>query len=392
MFTIEKLQFNKQASESETSINLEARRECEDIMKKIYDEDPSYWPYGLNMASHDGGVYMIREASTKKPIGFTGWQERMDGNTKVGFYSIGILPEYRHNGYAKQAVAKLIAIKSANVDRVQALVMKHNKPSLALADALHIPVVKCGSEKRANKLGVKDILKMIGFGGIPAAAGMDALTYGRDKTFEEYANTPFTANRAVQALANVLFGGLAAKPGLNMIERAGVLAGIPAKDVAISAIPAVPSLTESIKSIAEKQPSKSLSDLIAGLSPTEKAVGAGLGAAGLLGAGYLGSKALGSLKDISEAQQQSARGKIRVALPTKDPNDQETIIEMPIEDLEVSRTQFERLQRDLRRRIRKETKERTVQKTLGGFLEPKEAKLKKANINNINRLLNILHA
>lgn len=389
MFTVEKVQFTKVAHETETSINLEARRECEDIMQKIYEENPSYWPYGLNIAAHDGGVYMIREASTRKPIGFTGWQERMDGATKVGLYSIGILPEYRNNGYAKQAVAKLISIKAANVDRVQALVMKHNKPSLALAEALHVPVIKAGSVKNANQ--IKQLLKMVGLGGVPAAAGMDALTYGRDKSFEDYLNTPVTTNRVVQALANTAFGSLMLKPGLGIPERIAVAAGIPAKDVAISAIPAIPSLTESLKDISENK-STSIADLIKALSPTQKALGLGAGAAGLLGGGYLAHKGIKSLRDLASAQQQAGRGKVRVALPTKDPNDQETIIELPIDDLDVSRSQFEKLQRDLRRRIRKETKERTVQRPLSGFLEPKEAAAKKGSLQKVNYLLNILNA
>lgn len=389
MFTVEKVQMTKSAHETETSINLEARRECENIMKRIYDEDPSYWPHGLDIAAHDGGVYMIREASTKKPIGFTGWQERMEGPTKVGFYSIGILPEYRNNGYAKQAVAKLISIKAANVDRVQALVMKHNKPSLALAESLHVPVIKAGSVKNASQ--IKQLLKMVGLGGVPAAVGMDALTYGRDKSFEDYLNTPITTNRVVQALANTAFGSLMLKPGLGIPERITVAAGIPAKDVAISAIPAIPSLTESLKDISENK-SKSLADLISALSPTQKALGLGVGAAGLLGGGYLAHKGIKSLRDLASAQQQANKGKIRVSLPTKDPDDQETIVELPIDDLDVSRSQFEKLQRDLRRRIRKETKERTVQRTLGGLMEPKEATTKKGSLHRVNYLLNILNA
>ena len=135
---------------------------------------------------------MIREASTKKPVGFTGWQERMDGNIKVGFYSIGILPEYRNNGYAKQAVSKLIALKSANVDKVKALVMKHNTPSLHLAESLNIPAVKVGSyNKSSSKRSFKDVIN----GRRSAAAGMDALTYGRDKSFEDYKNTPMSISQ-----------------------------------------------------------------------------------------------------------------------------------------------------------------------------------------------------
>ena len=389
MFTVEKVQMTKSAHETETSINLEARRECENIMKRIYDEDPSYWPHGLDIAAHDGGVYMIREASTKKPIGFTGWQERMEGPTKVGFYSIGILPEYRNNGYAKQAVAKLISIKAANVDRVQALVMKHNKPSLALAESLHVPVIKAGSVKKAMSLG-KRILAGSGIG-LGTAGFMDALTFGREKTWDEYKKEPLTISRLANALLNTGLGAAAVVPGIPAHVRATMLTGIPIKDLALSSIPAVQTISEGVKDISENK-SKSLADLISSLSPTQKALGLGVGAAGLLGGGYLAHKGIKALRDLASAQQQAGRGKVRVTLPTKDPNDEETIVELPIDDLDVSKAQFGKLQRDLRRRIRKETKERTVQRTLGGLLEPKEAATKKGSLHRVNYLLNILNA
>lgn len=382
MFTVEKLQITKSANEQETSINLEARRECEDIMRKIYEENPSYWPYGLDMSAHDGGVYMIREASTKKAIGFTGWQERMQGNTKVGFYSIGILPEYRNNGYAKQAVAKLISIKAANVDRVQALVMKHNKPSLALAESLHVPVIKAGSEKKAMTLG-KRLLAGSGLG-LGAAGFMDALTFGREKTWDEYKKEPLTVSRLANALLNTGLGAAALVPGIPASVRATMLTSIPIKDLALTSIPAVQTISHGVKDMSEN----SLGGLISKLSPAGKAVGA----AGLLGGGYLGYKAIKAIRELADAQRLSSRGKVRVALPTKDPNDQETTIELPIDDLAVSRAQFEKLQRDLRRRIRKETNERTARRTLAGFLEPKEATAKQASFSKIKNLLDILNA
>lgn len=397
MFTVEKVQFIKSAHESETSINLEARRECEDIMKKIYDENPSYWPYGLDMSSHDGGVYMIREASSRKPIGFTGWQERMDGTTKVGFYSIGILPEYRNNGYAKQAVAKLISIKSANVDRVQALVMKHNKPSLALADALHIPVIKAGSEKKAMQL----IKNPAVLGGVGNAALWDYLSQESQPWQKEYwADT--SRHRMGMALLNSLLGaggGHAIGKGLSGLSKgtagagealaggAGTIALSPVKDLILNLLPASSKVGPALE-----QASKAPKRFLEGLSTNQKLLGGGLGLAGLLTAGYLGSKGVKAVNDLAKAQQSRAGGRVRVALPTKDPNDEETSIELPIEDLEVSKSQFEKLQRDLRRRIRKETKERTVQRTLGGLMEPKEATIKKGSLEKVNFLLNILNA
>lgn len=117
-----------------------ALQECEDIMSRIYGENPRYWPYGLDTKGHDE-LYMIREASTKKAVGFTGWQEFREGRDRVGFYSIGVLPEYRGNGFAKAAVSQLLERKAAGVDRVQAFIVPGNTKSIRLAAVLGIPVV-----------------------------------------------------------------------------------------------------------------------------------------------------------------------------------------------------------------------------------------------------------
>ena len=109
-------------------------------MERIRAEDPSYWPYGLDIKGHDGGVWMVRQASTDRPVGFVGWQERKQGRTKVGYYSVGILPEYRGHGLAKAAVARLLSEKAASVDRVQAFILPHNTPSIALARSLGVQI------------------------------------------------------------------------------------------------------------------------------------------------------------------------------------------------------------------------------------------------------------
>jgi RimJ/RimL family protein N-acetyltransferase len=388
MFIVEKIQAVKSASTHQAAVNSESRRECEGIMKKIYDENPSYWPYGLDVDAHDGGVYMIREASTRKPIGFTGWQEREEGPDKVGYYSIGILPEYRHNGYAKQAISKLISIKAATVDKVKALVMRNNIPSLALANSLDIPVVKEGSVKKANQL--KNILTMLGTGA-GSAALMDALTYGRDKSWKEYVDTPLTTSRAVNALANVGFGALAGSPGKSIMERLAIMGTLPAKDLALASIPAVPGAAESLKHLAEKPEAKNIIQSLSELSPTQKLIGGGLGLAGLLGAGYLGNKGINALQGMEQAQKSTAGGKIRVSLPTKDPNDEETTIELPMGNLEVSGTQLEKLQRDLRRRIRRETKERTAHRLPSMLMSPKEANCNRSSLHKINNLLTLIY-
>lgn len=108
-------------------------------MKRIYEEDPSYWPYGLDIPGHES-VYLIRDAMTKAAAGFVGWQEERKGFRKVGSYSIGILPEYRGKGFAKEAVARIIMEKAAGVDEVRAYVCSHNTRSKGLANSLGIKV------------------------------------------------------------------------------------------------------------------------------------------------------------------------------------------------------------------------------------------------------------
>ena len=116
-------------------------REVEDVMQRIYKENPSYWPYGLSIPMHTN-MYAIRDKGTEKIAGFVGWQEFNEGGKKVGAYSIGILPEYRKHGFAKEAVAKLLMEKSGHVDRVCAFIMPKNGPSHALANSLSVPIVE----------------------------------------------------------------------------------------------------------------------------------------------------------------------------------------------------------------------------------------------------------
>lgn len=386
MFIVEKIETVKSASYSESTINLESRRECEGIMKKIYDENPSYWPYGLDVASHDGGLYMIREASTHKPIGFTGWQEREEGPTRVGYYSIGILPEYRNNGYAKQAVAKLITIKSANVDCVKALVMKHNTPSLALADALHIPVEKAGTEKKAMlKLLAGKALSMgknLGIAGIA-----DALTYGSEGSIPEYlegAKDP-GAGRAINFALNTGLASFAR--GLpNPTEMRKALLDIPIKDLILTTTHAIPRFDKSLRDMSEKVETAP-SSFLGNLTPMQKL----LAAVGVLGAGGLAYKGVGALSDLAKAQKQRAAGKVQVTLPTKAPGDTETMLELPVGDESISSGQLEKLQRDVRRRLRKETNERTYRRGAKPLLELEDAEPKAASVNKVKALINLIH-
>lgn len=119
--------------------NIKSYMEVQNVMSRIYNEDPSYWPYGLAIPGHQD-VYAIRDSQTEKIAGFVGWQEVKQNGKKVGSYSIGILPEYRGRGFAKEAVAKILLKKAAGVDSVCAYVMSHNAPSKKLANSLSVPI------------------------------------------------------------------------------------------------------------------------------------------------------------------------------------------------------------------------------------------------------------
>lgn len=116
-------------------------KQAQQIMDRIYNENPSWWPYGLNVEGHDS-VYIIEDKLTKQAAGFLGWQEQYKDGEKIGSYSIGILPEFRNKKLAKEAVAKLLQEKSASVDKIVSYVIAGNTPSTRLAESLNIPVIK----------------------------------------------------------------------------------------------------------------------------------------------------------------------------------------------------------------------------------------------------------
>lgn len=115
--------------------------EVTDVMNTIYNENPKYWPYGLHIPGHDS-VYAVRDNETEKIAGFVGWQEQLADDGKiVGSYSIGILPEYRGKGLAKEAVAKVLQEKVAHVDRVVSYIVTGNTASDGLANSLKINTI-----------------------------------------------------------------------------------------------------------------------------------------------------------------------------------------------------------------------------------------------------------
>lgn len=183
-------------------------KEAKDILHDIYEENPKHWPHGLYPEQMDGGLYLVREASTKEPVGFVGWQERIEDFKKVGYYSVGIKQAHRRNGFAKAAVRQLIQKKLANVDKVKALIMDDNMPSRGLAKDLDVEV---DLEKQA----MSKLLSKLGPG---AGAGIGAIAGGLTGPLEAEAMgfddsaTHLTTllNAGTGALAG-LGGGMAAK-------------------------------------------------------------------------------------------------------------------------------------------------------------------------------------
>lgn len=179
------------------------------IIEQIRKEDPSFWPYGVSVGHHDGGLFLVREASTREPVGFTGWQRRNDGLKKVAYYSIGILPQHRSKGYAKQAVSMLRDNLAGEVDEIRAFIMPHNEASLGLARTLNIPIeLDAPGNKSAHVKAANPLIKALtgqaaktvlgtGIGG-----GIGTAMYGKP---EQWADNPLAAITGIGT--NALLGG-----------------------------------------------------------------------------------------------------------------------------------------------------------------------------------------
>lgn len=316
---------------------------CAHIMDKIVAENPSYWPYGCNPDMFNGGVYLIRKSANHEPVGFTGWQEFDEDGKKVGYYSIGILPEYRQQGFAKEAVAKLIHEKSAGVDEVRAFVMNHNTPSLELAKSLKVnTLVK-------NAMGLKGILGRLA-GGLAAAGGTDYMVHEGDYSH-------FTPSRIGNAVLNTILGAtgthlMASPKPENFMKGLATLGLLPTKDLAFSAVGAMPKVEALINKKLQEQPAVNLPVL----SDKEKLM---LG--GLLGAGTLGvvGSGLGISRALNKAQEKRDAGRIQLRLPTRDKNDQETVVDVPLDQANLPPALVSKVMRDTRRKLREETKART---------------------------------
>jgi len=109
-----------------------------DVMERIRQENPAYWPFGLDPGQLDGGAWLVREKRSGTPVGFVGMQERLKAGRHIGYYAVGMLPEHRRKGYAKEALASLLDTRAPEFDEYRAWIQETNGPSLGLADSLGV--------------------------------------------------------------------------------------------------------------------------------------------------------------------------------------------------------------------------------------------------------------
>jgi uncharacterized membrane protein YgdD (TMEM256/DUF423 family) len=167
----------------------------------------------------------------------------------------------------------------------------------------------------------------------------------------------------------------------NTAKGLGLILSAPAKDammagggLAAEARKALPEVTEDLDK---------MTDNAKGLSDKEKLVAAILGL-GALGVGAYGAHRLSKSLD---AQSNAANaGRVMVTLPTKNPNDIETQVSIPLVDTGVSAKTYQQLGRDVRRRLRGESKERKLAylKAIEAGMEPSEADMLKTSTENKN--------
>lgn len=338
------------------------------VLEAIRSERPEHWPYGLTPGHfQDGNLWVLAKSASGDPVGFVGWQEREEHGERVGLYSVGLLPEYRRMGLAKQAVSHVVGGKRASVDRVEALVVKTNEPSKALAQAVGVKVkeARFGPWVKALLTGADDAYMsgLGGFGrsalyggrsalsGAATAGGMEALYRTLDP------DNQHMGSEARNAMLGYNFALGALGPFVRMPGTKGFTGAIPGIAPAALGAVAKDTLLVGQKFMQDTAPqlsrigqgSKALPAILASL--------AALGAGGLIYKGLRDSKPEPGENNITMIQPPE-RGRIRIALPTSNPGDKETVVELPLDTPVLSRSMGSGLERDIRRRIGHELKSR----------------------------------
>lgn len=181
----------------------------------------------------------------------------------------------------------------------------------------------------------------LGTGGAISAL-LDRIQYG------SYDKDSISEKRVLNALFNMglgaggskLIGSGHAPAGISMIATA------PVKDVAMAAM----------------KPLHDWSAYAEDRARTEKAKTALYTALGLGGLGLGGAAAFKALDHHKELQNRKDLGTINVTLPTKDPNDKETVVTLPLGDGRLPKSILAEINRDMKRRLRAGGDERTMRR------------------------------
>lgn len=387
------------------------------LLSRIHEENPSHWPHGLTVGHFaPGNLWLIQKNASEEPVGFFGWQPRTETPYKVGYYSVGVLPEYRNQGIASDAISYLIEKKASEVDMVRALVVAGNVASEKLADRLGVErqVFKQGSLPALNFIG--KLMARPGWSGVASRIGLPvaggaANAFAYDKFFpQNEESSAFSGARGTTNLINFASGAMGMR-SLGAMRAANPLKGQPGhlapkmdgylskKDLAAfnakklgwatAEFGGAPILKVMLgqrgveleqnerKMQQDKTLQETLVNALSGSKETAQQITQGVSSnpilAALLIASGVGAAGWGINRAITNRKPQEMNmnmkepgGRIRVTLPTTNENDAETILDLPFDQQTVlTNPMQQRLAIDTRRRLRSESKQR---KTPRGYI------------------------
>jgi hypothetical protein len=244
----------------------------------------------------------------------------------------------------------MLAQSRDKIDSVRAMIVPGNTPSTKLAQSLNVPVDAL--TKHANPL--LQVLKRFA---LPAAAG--GVYTGVTGDMNTYnAGDPWSRQRVSDAVSNVVLGATGGGmmrgghfgKGLTLALTAPYLKG------AAGRVPKM--MSAATDRIDAGTDALSAPTTPSGIAPETlmKLLGGGL----LLGGGALGiKKIVDEMAARRQLEETRSGGRVRVTLPTKNPGDGETQIDMPVASAPISNSLQGGLNRDVLRRLRREVASRT---------------------------------
>ena len=168
--------------------------------------------------------------------------------------------------------------------------------------------------------------------------------------------------RALMGLFNTALGGYGvsrlaknAPSNKDIALGFGSIFGLPTKDAVMSAGGLASDARKNLPGIVQNL--ENIADKPQGFTGKDKLMAALIGA-GALGVGAYGAHRIS--KSMDEQRNAANSGRVTLTLPTKDPNDVETQVSIPLSDAGVSAKTYSQLGRDVRRRLRGESKERKL--------------------------------